>query len=234
MILRISLSEDTFRFLQFSGIGYDLLSSYLVWTDVFVSDNKGNYLLPFWDASVFGKYCTASAVCHSNSPQFPSLGYSPRVPDYLVIDSIAPQLLRWYIDRSQPSAPKLYLRWSEPILLLNQSLIALHSGSGSGLSFPVLSTFSASSSLSNTQTVISLANYCRGTGGGVTALSATSTCEGVTLFSALQDSSTTLYLTMTSGVAVDMAKSANANEEILTRRAQREGGPGESLLCVCR
>lgn len=53
-LLQVFFSDETFRFLQFNGIGYDLLSGYLVWTDVFVSDNKGNYLLPFWDASVFG------------------------------------------------------------------------------------------------------------------------------------------------------------------------------------
>lgn len=150
------------------------------------------------------------------------------MPNYLVVDSVSPDLLRWYIDRSVPSAPKLYLRWSEPVVMVNQSLIVLHlpsssgSSSSSSLSFPLLPGFVSSSSKENTQIVITLSNYCRETSGSVSLNVAE--CGGVTLFTALD--STTLYLTMKRGVAVDMAKVANANEEITSRRPLAEGGPG--------
>ena len=53
--LTLSIDDDTMAFMKFSGIGLDLLSSYLSWSDVFVSDSSGNYLAPFWDASVYGE-----------------------------------------------------------------------------------------------------------------------------------------------------------------------------------
>lgn len=52
--LTILLSDTTFYFLKYYGIGYDLGYIYLSWTDTFVSDNSGNYLSPSYDSSVFG------------------------------------------------------------------------------------------------------------------------------------------------------------------------------------
>ena len=53
--LRIIIGDDTLAYMKYYGIGSNDLTSYLAWSDVFVSDTAMNYLSPFWDASVYGK-----------------------------------------------------------------------------------------------------------------------------------------------------------------------------------
>jgi hypothetical protein len=55
--LRIIIGDDTLAYMKYYGIGSNDLTSYLAWSDVFVSDTAMNYLSPFWDASVYGKLC---------------------------------------------------------------------------------------------------------------------------------------------------------------------------------
>jgi hypothetical protein len=52
--LTVTISSDAFYFMKYHKIGYADLYTFLSWSDYFISDNSGNFLAPFWDASVFG------------------------------------------------------------------------------------------------------------------------------------------------------------------------------------
>lgn len=103
--LTVKLTEDTVTFMKFYGIGRDFNSSYLSWSDVFVSDPAGNFLLPYWDRSVFV-----------------TTEYSPRIPDTLIVDSTSPELDRWILDRDSKTLIGFF---NEPVVLLNSSKLAL-------------------------------------------------------------------------------------------------------------
>ena len=64
-----TLDSDTAAYMKFYGIGSSNHSSWLSFSDVFVSDNIGS-ALPKWDASVFG--------------------YTPISPDSYAADTVAP------------------------------------------------------------------------------------------------------------------------------------------------
>ena len=53
--LRITIDADTLAYMKYYGIGSSILTSYLAWSEVFLSDTSGNYLAPFYDASVYGE-----------------------------------------------------------------------------------------------------------------------------------------------------------------------------------
>jgi len=52
--LSIIIGDDTLAYMKYYGIGSSITTSYLSWSDTFLSDTTGNYLSPFWDASIYG------------------------------------------------------------------------------------------------------------------------------------------------------------------------------------
>jgi len=114
--IQIIFSHDLLNELKFKGIGYDLHSSYLMYTENAMTDYALNKVVPAYDASVFG--------------------YTPKVPNELISDTKAPILTRWFYDNSSSS---IYLRFDEPIFITNTSLLSLEvlSGTYKGLIAPL-------------------------------------------------------------------------------------------------
>jgi len=124
--LYITLDADTAAFMKFYGIGTGNYSSWLSFTDTFVSDNMDTFAMPKWDGSIFG--------------------YSPLLPNVYTADTAAPTVSSWLLDRSLDT---LILKFSEPVTINNASQIYISSVttiSASGAVYSRLSTlFNASS-----------------------------------------------------------------------------------------
>ena len=55
-LVTVQFDMFTLTLMKWYGLGLNETTSYLSWGTKFIADNGGNYLLPRWDASVYGKY----------------------------------------------------------------------------------------------------------------------------------------------------------------------------------
>lgn len=94
---------DVIIYMKYMNLGLTQQSSLLCWSDTFIADTSNHFILPLWDASVFGNY-------------------EPRTPDVYIPDTTAPSLVRWYIDRE---IYVMHLIFDEPVTLVNVSSITL-------------------------------------------------------------------------------------------------------------
>ncbi len=98
--LYITLDADTAAFMKFYGIASNNVSSWLSFSDTFVSDNMGTYAQPKWDGSIFG--------------------YTPLSPNSYTADIVAPGVSSWLLDRSNDF---LVIKFNEPVTINNSSRI---------------------------------------------------------------------------------------------------------------
>ncbi len=120
-------------------------------------------------------------------------GYSPRVPDSLIVDNIQPKLTRWFVDRSTSNTIlTMYVFFTEPVTLLNATQIVLCDSdlstySGSSVSFNVRNYVSKSVN-SSQQLVLTLSDYCKHAYIGNRSLdSSVESCSGTRFYSFLNN-----------------------------------------------
>lgn len=189
------LSANTMLKMKENAIGAEVESSLLSWTAYFAKDYAGNVLPPAYDASVHMA--------------------SPRSADLLVADRLPPNLVKWFVDRSNMS---LVLVFDEPVSVVNASQLVLVSKGNTVSRYIVGIGSVVSYSAHHTKASIQLTDRCKG--------SAASCPSG--LFVALKDVALSWQLSVSTGNSdiVDLAVPANA----LTTAVVDEGAPGEFNL----
>ncbi|KAJ1436145.1 hypothetical protein B484DRAFT_477684 [Ochromonadaceae sp. CCMP2298] len=226
-LLTITLSHATATYLKFNRIGTTTARSLLSWSDAFAADNAANYIPPAWDAR--------------------ELGFTPRSPNVLVVDSSAPLLERWFfevlsdVSGATDGSIGLYMYFDEPVVLLNATSVGLlytstpksadtptHADTDTGTGAQV--TYSDS----NRRIKLQLANYCLSS-----AYSTLPACRAnlQDLFSFLNHTSTTTttttasayFLTLASAAVEDFAHAPNPSAAVEGKGALLQGSPVCSL-----
>ena len=102
--LYIALDADTAAFIKYYGIGTGNFSSWLSFSDTFVSDNMDTFAEPKWDGSIYG--------------------YTPLSPNVYTADTRGPTVNSWLLDQVFDN---LILKFDEPVTI-NASQIFISSG----------------------------------------------------------------------------------------------------------
>eukprot|EP01038_Epipyxis_sp_PR26KG_P005981 gene5981-8237_t len=222
--MTIEIPDNYIHYMKFVGIGYTIGTSFLSWPDVFVADNAGNYMLPYWDASV--------------------IGYSPRTPNSIQLDTISPILMNWYrVKYDNNNSYQLYLFFNEPINLHNVSEIKIYVSTYPTTSnminkpYYYIQSFDYSSKEvlieykhNNTLAIVNLDYYCTtSSGSGVSQLPEVCSygdSSRIQLTNKFMNQTGQLYfLSMSRGVATDFAQKSNLNDPIEVFNAKLEGSP---------
>lgn len=174
-------------------------------------------------------------------------GSSPRVPDELIIDTVAPVLQRWYLQRERTNITA-YLFFDEPVRLLDGHLARVYYTSRTAAGKPTtfgttpMSLFPPHSSFpvvkyvgNNRNLVVTLGNYCR-VGGEETASACLSSKDpSSNLFAFLNQTASQsqgYFLTLGAAALEDFAEKPNPSLLILERKQILEGGPGKNNMCT--
>ncbi len=188
-----------------------------------------------------------------NFSVFFSSGFTPRAPDSLVLDSVAPTLQRWYLHRAA-STITVYMFFSEPITLGDASYIAVYRnrktatgkvaqyGTEPWLLYINTNTNTNTSSNStaaglpkalkydrfNRQLSFQLVNYCADPYAESSCLSSKQPWENLFAFLNQTGSAEVGYfLSLGAGTVEDMALTSNSLKEITERLQVLEGSPGK-------
>jgi hypothetical protein len=171
-------------------------------------------------------------------------GFTPRKPDVLQLDTMAPVLQRWYLQREAKSFTA-HLFFDEPIHLVNASRLNVYyttrnAQTGRPVEYgskpmdlaSALALYPATVSYAdnNKRVTLKLSNYC------TSHIETTMTDDcfandapSANLYAFLNRTDNTrfgYFLTMDGGAAEDFAVVANPSRQIKERQALAESGPG--------
>lgn len=214
----VYLSFNTLNYMKTKRIGISSITSYLEWSDIFVADNSGNYLMPSWDASING--------------------FRPRSPDELIVDAQSPSFVRWYFFSDHLGQFKLRLYFDEPVTLLNTSSLVVYRTNRIGgriapetqqhpLSLPTI-LLPATAFNNNSELVVPLIDYCLST-------QTIGACREtmLSLYQFLNNSGvsktaekTYFYLGVRFGSFVDFSPLKNVNADRLFGKSLLQSSPG--------
>jgi hypothetical protein len=172
------------------------------------------------------------------------LGFTPRKPDVLQLDTMAPVLQRWYLQREAKSITA-HLFFDEPVHVVNASRLNVYYTTRSAQTgrpveygtkpmdltsalalYPVAVTYADN----NKRVTLKLSNYCT----SHTETTMTDDCfagsaPSANLYAFLNRTDNTrfeYFLTMDAGAVEDFAVVANPSRQIKERQALAESGPG--------
>ena len=254
-LLKVRIGENTAAYMKLYGIGATQSQSYLSWSDNFIADNSDNYLAPLWDGSVLGEilyfifyYFVTLIVVYVYCIYY--LGFTPRAPDVILLDTTAPVLRRWFLHR-QSTTISAYFFFDEPVHLQSLVDFAVYFtdrkvSTGRPVTFGTTPMALASTlalfpptitySNRNRNVVVQLTNYC--VDHNETSLSdvcLVSTDSNMNLFAFLNQTATPsrgYFLSAAAGTFSDYATTPNPSKLITERNAVAEGKTGMMVLSL--
>ncbi len=168
------------------------------------------------------------------------IGFKPRIPDVIQVDSQGPAILRWYIDRSRlltKLEAEVVMYFDEPVTIMHPSRLYITSSTPKSQNYPLVSPSMETEAMKNirysslsTEVRMILRDYC------LVKTVPGEACKSTffSYISAMKTDEHSRYgLLVGNQSIVDYARVANGIDEITMKFYMlKEDGPGEyCMLC---
>jgi hypothetical protein len=194
----VVIATDVLNSMKRQGIGISVSTSYMSWTDEFVTDVAGNYAPPVLDGSISG--------------------YFPMLPSTLTVDALGPGLQTWYLDKDVMVA---YFIFNEPVFIREPTSMII-TDQGAGVQYPTAFLGATVKSIPNSNKYsVQLSDHCVGGSYGAEGPCAPQEM----LFARLLATTNKLYVIGTPSFCGDLAAISNSMLAITEANPKIEGSP---------